>query len=144
MYATSALSRGLIKLYMSLCLLEFTFVMVTWRLFLIALPKSGIILNPPIHPVRVVAFEKMQIKDHTIMLEVPSQTLYEEIMRSKTEVLLAIARTAGITGSLELEVKVNEQIKASRPIKLEDRIKFMTEKNPLLLELKKALDMEYE
>ncbi len=92
----------------------------------------------------VVAFEKMQIAGHTITVEVPSQTLYEEIMRSKTEVLLAIARTAGVTGSLELEVKVNEKIKASRPIKLEDRIKHITEKNPLVLELKKELDMEYE
>ena len=92
----------------------------------------------------VVAFEKMTVVGHTITVEVPSQTLYEEIMRSKTEVLLAIARTAGVDGSLELEVKVNEKIKASRPIKLEDRIKYMTEKNPLVLELKKALDMEYE
>ena len=92
----------------------------------------------------VVAFEKMSVSGHTITVEVPSQTLYEEIMRSKTEVLLAIARTAGVTGSLELEVKVNEQIKASRPIKLEDRIKHITEKNPLVLELKKELDMEYE
>ena len=92
----------------------------------------------------VVAFEKMRVADHTITVEVPSQTLYEEIMRSKTEVLLIIARTAGITGSLELEVKVNELIKASRPIKLEDRIKHMTEMNPLVLELKKELDMEYE
>ena len=92
----------------------------------------------------IVAFEKMQVKDHTIMLEVPSRTLYEEIMRSKTEILLQIARTAGITGSLELEIKVNEQIKASRPIKLEDRIKHMNDKNPHLAELKKMLDMEYE
>ena len=92
----------------------------------------------------VVAFEKMKVTGHTITVEVPSQTLYEEIMRSKTEVLLTIARTAGVDGSLELEVKVNEQIKASRPIKLEDRIKHMTDKNPLVLELKKALDMEYE
>lgn len=92
----------------------------------------------------VVAFEKMTVVGHTITVEVPSQTLYEEIMRSKTEVLLAIARTAGVDGSLELEVKVNEKIKASRPIKLEDRIKYMTEKNPMVLELKKALDMEYE
>ena len=92
----------------------------------------------------VVAFENMTVAAHTITVEVPSQTLYEEIMRSKTEVLLIIARTAGITGSLELEVKVNEQIKVSRPIKLEDRIKHMTEKNPLVLELKKELDMEYE
>ena len=92
----------------------------------------------------VVAFEKMTVVGHTITVEVPSQTLFEEIMRSKTEVLLAIARTAGVDGSLELEVKVNEKIKASRPIKLEDRIKYMTEKNPMVLELKKALDMEYE
>ena len=92
----------------------------------------------------VVAFETMVVQGHTIKVEVPSQTLYEEIMRSKTELLLAIARTAGVTGSLELEVKVNEQVRATRPIKLEDRIQHMTEKNPLLLELKKELDMEYE
>ncbi len=92
----------------------------------------------------VVAFEKMRVAGHTVTVEVPSQTLYEEIMRSKTEILLIIARTAGVEGMLELEVKVNEQIRAARPIKLEDRIKHMTEKNPLVLELKKILDMEYE
>ena len=92
----------------------------------------------------VVAFETMRVEGHTIRVEVPSRTLYEEIMRCKTEVLTIIARTAGVNGSLDLAVDVNEQTKASRPIKLEDRIKFMTEKNALILELKKALDMEYE
>ena len=92
----------------------------------------------------VVAFEKMKVKDHTILLEVPSHTLYEEIMRSKTEILLQIVRTAGIEGSLEMEIKVNEEIKVARPIKLEDRIRHMNEKNPHLAELKRVLDMEYE
>ena len=92
----------------------------------------------------VVAFEKMKVKDHTILLEVPSHTLYEEIMRSKTEILLQIVRTAGIDGSLEMEIKVNEEIKVARPIKLEDRIRHMNEKNPHLAELKRVLDMEYE
>ena len=92
----------------------------------------------------VVAFEKMIVEGHTVSVEVPTQQLHDEILRSKTEVLLTIARTAGVEGMIELEVKVNEQIKASRPIKLEDRIKYMTERAPLLLELKKALDMEYE
>ena len=92
----------------------------------------------------VVAFEKMIVEGHTVCVEVPTQQLHDEILRSKTEVLLTIARTAGVEGMIELEVKVNEQIKASRPIKLEDRIKYMTERAPLLLELKKALDMEYE
>ena len=92
----------------------------------------------------IVAFEKMEIQGHTLTLEVPSQTLYEEIMRSKTEILLTAARTAGVEGALELNIKINEEIKASRPIKLEDRIKYMTEKNPQLMELKRILDMEFE
>ena len=92
----------------------------------------------------IVAVESMQIDGHVIKLEVPSQTLYEEIMRSKTEILMQMARTAGVEGMLDMQIVVNEQIKASRPIKLEDRIRHMTEKNPLLMELKKALDMEYE
>lgn len=86
----------------------------------------------------------MRVEGNRITVEVPSSTLCEEILRSKTEILLFVARTAGITGMLELEVRVNEAVKASRPIKLEDRIRYMTEKNAMLLELKRALDMEYE
>ena len=92
----------------------------------------------------VVAFESMHIEGHRIEVEVPTSQLYEEIMRSKTEMLMQIAQTAGVNGMLELDVKINEQIKASRPIKLEDRIKFMTERNENILELKRLLDMDYE
>jgi DNA polymerase-3 subunit gamma/tau len=92
----------------------------------------------------VVAFENMQVDGHRIKVEVPTTQLYEEIIRSRTEILMQIAQTAGVTGMLELEITINEQIKASRPIKLEDRIKFMTERNENILELKRLLDMEYE
>ena len=92
----------------------------------------------------VAAFERMQVHDNVVEVEVPSQTLYEEIMRSKTEILLLMVRTAGVEGSVELVVNVNEQQQAARPIKLEDRIRHMNEKNPALAELKKVLDMEYE
>ena len=44
---------------MSECLLEFTGVRPTWSLFSITLLKSGIMLNTPIEPVSVVAFEKI-------------------------------------------------------------------------------------
>ncbi len=92
----------------------------------------------------VVAFESMEVEGNVIKVEVPTRMLYEEIMRSKLEILMQIASVAGVNGSLELEIKVNEQIKASIPIKLEDRVKYMSERNPRLVELKKALDMEYE
>lgn len=39
---------------------------------------------------------------------------------------------------------VNEQVRATRPIRLEDRVKYLTEKNPLVAELRKALDLEVE
>ncbi len=59
MYAISFLSRGRIPPYMSACLLEFTGVMFTRSLPFIVPLKSGIMLNTPIEPVRVVALEKM-------------------------------------------------------------------------------------
>ena len=92
----------------------------------------------------VPAFELMTFSGNTISVSVPTAELREEILRSKTGMLMRIAELAGITGAIELEVVVNEQIRAARPIKLEDRVKHMTEKNPLIAELRKALDLEVE
>ncbi len=39
---------------------------------------------------------------------------------------------------------MNEEIRAARPIKLEDRVKHMTARNPLLADLRRALDLEAE
>ena len=92
----------------------------------------------------VPAFELMTFRDNTISVSVPTTELREEILRSKTGMLMRIAELASITGAIELEVVVNEEIRAARPIKLEDRVKYMTEKNPLIAELRKALDLEVE
>ena len=92
----------------------------------------------------VAAFEQMQFIGNTICVSVPTAALREEMLRSKTEMLMRIVELAGIHGTIDLEVKVNEQIRASRPIKLEDRMRYMTEKNPLVAELRKALDLEAE
>ena len=92
----------------------------------------------------VPAFGLMRVQGNTISLSVPTSELREEILRSKTGMLMRIAELAGITGAIELEVVVNEEIRAARPIKLEDRVKYMTEKNPLIAELRKALDLEVE
>ena len=92
----------------------------------------------------VPAFELMTFRDNTISVSVPTTELREEILRSKTGMLMRIAELAGIEGMIELEVIVNEEIRAVRPIKLEDRVRYITEKNPLLAELRKALDLEVE
>ena len=92
----------------------------------------------------VPAFELMTFRDNTISVSVPTSELREEILRSKTGMLMRIAELAGIEGMIELEVIVNEEIRAVRPIKLEDRVRYITEKNPLVAELRKALDLEVE
>lgn len=92
----------------------------------------------------VPAFELMTFRDNTISVSVPTNELREEILRSKTGMLMRIAELAGTEGKIELEVTVNEEIRAARPIKLEDRVRYLTEKNPLVAELRKALDLEAE
>ena len=92
----------------------------------------------------VPAFELMTFRDNTISVSVPTTELREEILRSKTGMLMRIAELAGIEGMIELEVTVNEEIRAARPIKLEDRVRYITKKNPLVAELRKALDLEVE
>jgi len=92
----------------------------------------------------VPAFEQMLFRGDTIAVSVPTTELRDEILRSKTGMLMRIAKLAGVTGRIELEITVNEQIRAARPIRLEDRVKYITEKNPLVAELRKALDLEVE
>ncbi|MDE7304985.1 MAG: DNA polymerase III subunit gamma/tau [Alistipes sp.] len=92
----------------------------------------------------VPAFELMTFRDNAIAVSVPTAELREEILRNKTAMLMRIAELAGIEGALDLEVTVNEEIRAARPIKPEDKVKFLSEKNPLVTELRKALDLEME
>ena len=92
----------------------------------------------------VAAFERMAIRGNTISVRVPTRELRDEILRNKTERLLQIMACAQISGRIELEVIVDEQVRAARPIRLEDKIRYISEKNPHFTELRKALDLEIE
>lgn len=92
----------------------------------------------------IVAFETMRFDGHKILLTVPSESLRDEILHSSTEILLKIAEIAGVKGMLEFDITVKEEERQMRPIKLEDRMAHIEQKNPLYLELKKALDLEVE
>ncbi|MCM1150777.1 MAG: DNA polymerase III subunit gamma/tau [Alistipes sp.] len=92
----------------------------------------------------VPAFERMKIRNNVISVSVPTTELHDEIMRTRTAMLIRITELAGVMCPLRLEVTVNEHIRAARPIKPEDRMKYLTEKNPVLTDLRKALDLEME
>ena len=90
------------------------------------------------------SFERMELVGNEIRISVPSHELHDEIMRNRTALLLQIARKASVEGALELVVAINEEIRAEKPIKLEDRVRYMAERCPRLGTLRTALDMEVE
>ena len=92
----------------------------------------------------MVAFDQMRIDGNMIRISAPTRTLADDVMHSKTELMMQIAAIAGVDGFIDLQVEVNEQIRAAKPIKLEDRLQHMIRKNPLIVEMRDALDLEAE
>ena len=92
----------------------------------------------------IVAFETMQFEGCKIMLMVPTDSLRDEICHAATDILFKIADIAGINGKVEFDITVKEEVRKMRPIKLEDRMAHIEKRNPLYLELKKALDLDVE
>ncbi|MBP3456067.1 MAG: DNA polymerase III subunit gamma/tau [Alistipes sp.] len=92
----------------------------------------------------MAAFDSMRIGGNTIRIAAPTRTLADDIMHSKTELMMQIAAIAGVDGFIDLQVDINEQIRAAKPIKLEDRLQHMIRKNPLIVEMRDALDLEAE
>ncbi len=90
------------------------------------------------------AFETVVFAGNSLKLTVPSQTLKEELLLARTEILDAVADTARIDGALNLEIEVRETAVKMRPIRLEDRLQHIVARTPKFEELKKALDLDVE
>ena len=92
----------------------------------------------------MAAFDSMRIEGNRLLLAAPTRSLADDILHSKVELLMQIASLAGVESQIELEIEVNERIRAAKPIRLEDRVQHMLQKNPLIAELRDALDLEAE
>ncbi len=91
-----------------------------------------------------VPFEAMTFEGHKIVVKVPTSELKGEIERCQSELLHRIVEIASISGVVELELILDEKIVATRPIKLEDRIAFLAEKNPDIAKLKEKFNLYVE
>ncbi|MDR0510416.1 MAG: DNA polymerase III subunit gamma/tau [Rikenellaceae bacterium] len=95
-------------------------------------------------PRMAMAFTNMEVAGNIVSIVAANESLHDEIMRNRTELLTALASAAGIDGVLELRIEVREDKAALKPIKVEDKLRFLTEKNPLLATLRRELDLEIE
>ncbi len=90
------------------------------------------------------AFMQMQIEGNRLRIAAASQELHDEIVRARGELTAMLAAIAGVSGAIELEVDIVENDAPARPIKVEDRLNYLTEQNPLLTNFRKELDFEIE
>jgi len=92
-----------------------------------------------------LAFDTMKVDGNRLTIEAESDVLEEEIRHHKSEVLHLLAETASVNGMIELEiVRPEVEYHAPKPIRVEDRMAFLVDKNPLVAKLRKALELELE
>ena len=92
-----------------------------------------------------LAFDTMKVDGNRLTIEAESDVLEDEIRHHKTAILQLLADTAGLNGMLELEiVRPVVEYRAPKPIRVEDRMTFLVEKNPMVGKLRKALELELE
>ncbi len=92
-----------------------------------------------------LAFDTMRVDGNRLTIEAESEVLEDEIRHHKTAVLHLLAETAGVNGSIDLEiVRPEVEYRAPKPIRVEDRMSYLAEKNPLVAKLRKALELELE
>ncbi|MBR2420073.1 MAG: DNA polymerase III subunit gamma/tau [Rikenellaceae bacterium] len=92
-----------------------------------------------------LAFETMKVDSNRLTVEVESDVLEDEILHHKNEVLQLLKDTAAVTGTLELElVRPEVEYQAPKPIRVEDRMAYLVDKNPVVAKLRKALELDLE
>ena len=87
----------------------------------------------------------MKTSANRITIEADTELLAEEIRHNQNQILQMIASVAGIDGALELEIlKPAQEDKAPKPIRPEEKLQYLREKNPLVDRLRKEIDLDIE
>lgn len=89
-------------------------------------------------------FQDASVTANRVLLKVPNESSYDELMHGLTEMKLRLAEVSGLRVPIEFEVKIAADTKGLKPIKVEDRLRHLTEKNPLLTQLRQQLELDVE
>lgn len=90
------------------------------------------------------ALADMRIEGNIIRASVSSDILRDELTFHQKEIINTLCDLAGVDGIVKLEIEVKENTKSLRPVKPEDKLAYLTAKNPLLTDLRRVLELEME
>ena len=96
------------------------------------------------HPRFSPAFESVKVSGNTIITEVSSAIMRDDLYNSRGEITDIIADISGVTGVIKLDIVLNETEVKLRPIKLEDRLAHISSKTPLFDEMVEGLELELD
>ncbi|MDD3108160.1 MAG: DNA polymerase III subunit gamma/tau [Alistipes sp.] len=96
------------------------------------------------HPRLGIVFQEAQVCNHQIQLRVPNASLYDEVMNHLTDLQKQLCDLSGVPGPVEFRVEMAQTQADLKPIKVEDRMRFLREKNPLIVKLCQELDLDIE
>jgi len=95
-------------------------------------------------PRYVSTFESIAFEGNVVKLAVPSESLRDELIGERYEILTTIASIAGVKGALDMRIEIKEMDFKLKPIKLEDRVAHMRKVVSEFDYMQKALDMDVE
>lgn len=96
------------------------------------------------HPRLGYAMKNTKVSGHTLSVEVTTDFVREEILRSQPEITAILQESCGVEGSIVLDVVVNASQVKTLPTKPVDRARFLIELNPEVQGLMTDLDLEIE
>lgn len=91
-----------------------------------------------------VAFREVSVQGNKVSIRVPNESLQDEVMRNLPEMQKHLSELSRIHVPIQFEIKIEADTAGLKPVRVEDRLRFLTEKNPLLSLLRKELDLDVE
>ncbi len=89
-------------------------------------------------------FQEAAVTGNRVSLKVPNESSYDELMHSLSEMKMRLSELSGLQVPIEFDVKIAADPKGLKPIKVEDRLRYLTQKNPLLTTLRQQLELDVE
>ncbi len=90
------------------------------------------------------AFANMTVTGNTIRTTVSTDLLRDDIVQHQKELANLLCDIAGVTGAVAFDIEVKEDRSAIRPVKPEDKLAHLRNKNAALDQLRRELDLEIE
>lgn len=85
-----------------------------------------------------------QVEGNLVRMVVPNESAYDELSNCLTALKSRLGELSDVHVPIQIQVNIKASTQGLKPIKVEDRLRYLTEKNPVLTRLRKELELDVE